>query len=191
MSNLLVSFLLLSVVSFGQTQTGRRFPGKKPELASPDGRWVLQNVDRDQEPHHSIFLKDKTTGKTRKICDYGRSASVIWSPDSRHFALNDYAGSNYAEASIITVDETRPTIKLQDVILDKYGAATDWGHEYFGTVRWLDAQRVVIHDWGHKDEPPLGDSCVCYVYALGGSVRKCAHQPKGSDLEQLCWKTTP
>jgi len=187
-SILMMSFLLLSVVSF--SPTARRFPGNKSELTSPDRHWTLQNVDRDQEPHHSILLKDNTTGKTRKICDYNRSATVIWSPDSRHFALNDNAGSNYAEASIVAVDEAGPMIKLQDAILNKNNAA-EGGHEYFGAVRWLDARRLVIHNWGHNDEPPLGEHCVCYVYMLAGSLQKCADQPNGSDIEGLCRKTTP
>lgn len=193
---ILLLFLSLIPTAFF-AQTARKFPGTKSELASPDKRWVLQDIDRDQEPNHSIFLKDTTTGKTRKICDYERSASVVWSPDSRHFALNDYAGSNFSETSVLSVDETVPKIDVQDEILDQDERLREritlvgLGHDYFGVVRWLDAHRVVVHHWGHNDEPPLGDFCACYVYTLGGTVQKCAHEPKASDLEGLCSKTTP
>jgi len=188
---------LLAAATASFSQTSRRFPGKKSEITSPDGRWVLQDVDRDQEPNHSIFLKSIATGKTRKVCDYGRGASIVWSPDSRRFAINDYAGSDFTETSILSVDETVPKIDVQDEIL-RYDRSlrervtlVGWGHDYFGVVRWLDAQKTVVHHWGHNDEPPLGDFCVCYVYILGVSVQKCAHQPKGLDLEELCDRSAP
>jgi hypothetical protein len=136
-------------------------------------------------------LKNNATREARKICEYGRHVSVLWSPDSRYFALNDYVGSNIAETFIISVDETVSRVDLQDRILSKYGAVTHGGHEYFGVARWLDVRRVVIHDWGHDDEPPSRDFCVCYVYTLGAYVQKCAHQPRGSDLEEFCARTTP
>ena len=190
-TTVLLGFLLfLPGPLFGQT--ARRFPNGKSELASPDGRWILQNVDRDTEPHHSILLKDKTTGKTRKICDYERHASIIWSPDSRNFALNDYAGSDFATASIISVDEAASIIKLQDEIRKTRGTR-EGEHEYYGVVRWLDERRVMVHDWGHG-EPAPRDFCMCYVYTLDGSVRRCARQPEGKhlgELEDYCSHTTP
>ena len=85
--NLLI-FVLLSTLSYAQINYAR-FPGKRSELPSPDGHYVLVNVDSDREPYHSIILKEKSTSTTRKISDYGRSATVVWAPDSRHFALND------------------------------------------------------------------------------------------------------
>lgn len=155
-SILITLLLLLAVASFSQTG---RFPGKKSELTSSDGRWVLQDVNRNQGPKHSIFLKDRTGRKTRKICDYERSVGLVWSPDSRRFAMNDYAGSNYTEVGIYSVDESAPKIDLQKEILDQDKRLRErvklvgFGHDYFGVARWLDAQRVVVHDWGHNDEP--------------------------------------
>jgi hypothetical protein len=119
----------------------------------------------------------------------------VWSPDSRHFALNDYGGSDFTETAILSVDETVPKIDVQDEILrqDERERVTlvGFGRDYFGVARWLDARRVVVHHWGHNDEPPLGSFCVCYVYVLGGSVQKCLRQPRGSELEDLCGRTMP
>jgi hypothetical protein len=192
---ILAGLALVATPSLGQVY--RRFPGTKSELVSPDGRYILQSVDHDEEPYHSIVLKNETSGKTRKICDYERRVSVVWSADSSHFALNNYAGSDYTETNILAVDETVPKIDVQneilrhDRLLRERVTLVGWGHDYFGVVRWLDPERVVVHHWGHNDDPPLGDFCVCYVYRLGGSVRKCLHQPRASYLEGLCWKTTP
>jgi hypothetical protein len=191
---LVVSLVLSSAVaSFAQSE--RSFPGKKSELISRDGRWMLQNVDRDQEPYHSILLKDNTSGKSRKVCDYSRSVRVLWAPDSRHFALNDYAGSNFTETTIVSVDETAPTIDVQAAILHSNGGLRESvtlvrsGHDYFGVTRWLDKHRAVVHHWGHSDVPPLRAFCECYVYTLDGSVEKCAHHVK--EAEELCDTVTP
>jgi len=191
---LVVALVLFSAVaSFGQS--ARSFPGKKSELISPDGRWMLQNVDRDQEPYHSILLKDNTSGKRRKVCDYGRSVRVIWAPDSRRFALNDYAGSNFTKTTIVSVDETVPTIDVQAAILHSNVSQSESvtlvgsGHDYFGVTRWLDKHRAVVHHWGHSDVPPLRAFCECYLYTLDGSVEKCAH--KVQDAQELCDTVTP
>jgi len=181
-----MSFLLLSVVSF--SQTSRRFPGKKSELTSPDGRWVLQDVHRDQGPNHSIFLKDRTSGKTRKICDYERGVGLVWSPDSRRFALNDYGGSDYTETNIFSIDDAVSKIDVQKEIQDKSDVKLGGDHEYFGVAYWVDKRRVVVHHWGYGNGDPV--YCECYVYTLNGSVRRCAQQPNPVD-DDFCERTTP
>jgi hypothetical protein len=193
-------FLIVTAVVFAcqsSAQTSARFPGSKSHLVSPDGHYVIHNVDREQEPQHAIFLKDKTTGSSRKVYEYGRGASVVWSPDSRHFAINDHAGSDYTETSIFSVNELDQKIDAQDAIfrfdkrMQNRVTLVGWGHDYFGVVRWLDAERVMVRHWGHNDEPPLGSFCDCYIVTLQGSVAKCAHQPKSDDPEGICRNTTP
>src|SRR2546423_7329772 len=87
-------FILLSLSAICQTNYAK-FPGRRSELPSPDGRYTLVNVDNGRQNFHSISLKEKSTGTVRKITDYGRSAAVVWAPNSKRFALNDYAGSDY------------------------------------------------------------------------------------------------
>jgi hypothetical protein len=186
MSILIAFLLLLPVASF--SQTARRFPGKKSELTSPDGRWTLQDVHADQKAHHSILLKNNTTGKTRKLSDYERSVGVVWSPDSRHFALNDYAGSDFTETTILSVNETVPNIDVQKEVNRKRKVTMGGDHEYFGVAYWVDEHRVVIHHWGYGNGDPI--YCECYVYTLNGSVRNCTRQPNSSDIDS-CERTTP
>jgi len=182
-------FMLLSTVSQPQTSYSK-FPGPSQGI-SPDGRYVLLSVENEREPYHSILLKDKNTRKMRKIYDYGRSASVVWAPDSRHFALNDYAGSNLAETYIIAVDETEPRIDLQEEIARHQRVGPTAGdHEYFGVSRWLDERKVVVHHWGHGGSPTKA-FCMCYIYTLNGSVEKCTRQPQASNPEQQCAEITP
>jgi hypothetical protein len=195
-SILLMFLLAATTASFSQSST--RFPGKKSELTSPDGRWVLQDVDRDQEPNHSIFLKDRTNGKTRKICDYERGVGLVWSTDSRHFALNNYAGSDFTETSILSVDERTPAIDVQDGILRhdirlrERVTLVGWDHDYFGVARWLDKEHVVVHHWGHATDLNSTSRifCECYIYALNGEAQKCDRQPKHPEGD-FCETSTP
>lgn len=186
--NLLI-FVLLSTLSYAQTNYAR-FPGKRSELSSPDGHYVLVNVDSDREPYHSIILKEKSTSTMRKISDYGRSATVVWAPDSRHFALNDYAGSDFTSTHIIAVDESVPRIDLQKELLAHVRRLAGGDHEYFGVVRWLDNRHVIVNHWSHGESQPRA-FCECYVYTLNGSVGKCAKQPRSSDPEQRCQELAP
>jgi len=183
----LLVVVLLSSISYSQTNPAR-FPGRRSDVFSPDRRYVLRNVNNSQEPYHSIFLSDKRTGKKRKVYDYGRGAAVVWAPDSRRFAVNDYAGSDFTNTYIFAADEMARPIDVQKEIYDEADDLVGGHHEYFGVARWLDNQRVIVHHWGHGDE---GMFCQCYIYTLNGPVQKCARQPKSSDPEQRCEDTTP
>jgi hypothetical protein len=187
--------LILGVVAVvvipSLAQVSRNFPGPKSELTSPNGRYVIQNVDHNEEYKHFLFLKDKATGTSRQVYEYGRSASVVWSPDSLHLAINDYAGSNVAETYIFSIDETVPKINVRDELVHKGKVVPPGGHDYFGVARWLDGQRVVVHFWGHSDDSSARAICQCYIYTLGGPVVRCAHQPNGNDPEELCGSITP
>ena len=169
------------------SQVSRNFPNKKSEITSPDGRYLVQDVDHNQE-YRVLFLKDKTTGKTRQVYEYTRGASVIWSPDSRHFVVDDSAGSDYTETRILSVDETVPKIDVQKEILDKRKDVPGGHHEYFYVAYWIDSRRVLVYHWGYGGEDPNG-FCECYVYRLNGRVYKCARQPKDSD--SACERAIP
>jgi hypothetical protein len=181
------AFVLVALfVLAAQAQTFRNFPGRKSDLTSPSGRYVIQNVERDEGRPFVLSVKDKTTHKSRTVYQYGRCASVLWSPDSRHFAIADAASSDYTQTKIIPVDESAPEIDVQKEILDKVNSVPDGHHEYFYVAYWIDSRRTVIYHWGYGGELPDG-FCECYVYRLNGPVRRCARQPKDSD--RVCSQT--
>jgi hypothetical protein len=131
---------LVLVSTFAHSQSlYAKFPGKPSALPSPDGRYVLRNVDspKGPGPYHTIYLEDRHTGKKRKVYEYERSASVVWAPDSRRFAVNDYLGSNVSEAYIYSVDGRVSRIDVQDEIVRKVGSFRhyQWDHDYFGVFR--------------------------------------------------------
>jgi len=77
------------------------FPSSSNALSSPDGQYVLKNVDSDfDEPAHSIYLVDVRTGHQRLLYSYGRWVNAVWSPSSRAVAINDF----YA------ADDSRPLL---------------------------------------------------------------------------------
>jgi len=184
--NLYIMSLIVVLAVPALSQVSRTFPDKKSEITSPDGRYLLQDVDHNQE-YRVLFLKSMTTGKARQIYKYTRNASVVWSPDSRHFAIDDAAGSDYTETKILSVDETVPEIDVQQEIRDKMDVPSGH-HEYFYVAYWIDARRVVVYHWGYGGEDPNG-FCECYVYRLNGRVYKCARQPKDSD--SVCERAIP
>ena len=176
---ILGALALMSIPSFAQISMC-----PKSELSSRDGRYVLQNIDRDEEPKHSILLKDKTTGKTRTVYDYLSRAVVPWSPDSTHCAIDNT--SRRQVAYIFAVDETAPKIDVQVELLQKANVVPTPGHEQFGVARWLDPERIAILNWGYTADTLRKAFCQCYVYTLNRTVRKCSKRPKDSDLELLC-----
>lgn len=186
-------FCLIATLSYGQ-QAYRRWPGGRSELVSPDGRYVLLNVNNDHEPHHSIFLKDKSSGTQTKMYEYDRSATVLWAPDGKHFALNDYGGSDFAETYIIALDGSRIDVSkhISDYVPAKPSHRNfSWDHAYFAVSRWIDSRRAIVNFWGHGADPRPNSGCVCYVYSLDNGVKECVKQPRSSDLEGYCGRITP
>ena len=70
------------------------FPEQK-ELPSPDGQYVIRSVDWHPAAQqfsgmfHSLFLEERVTGRSRKLCDYVRRVAVAWSGGNR-IIVTDY-----------------------------------------------------------------------------------------------------
>jgi hypothetical protein len=83
------------------------FPGSPNSVRAPNRLHSIKNVDRDQEPNHSLLLRDEKTGLERKVLDYGRHVDVMWAPDSKSFFVNDYAGSSESNCQIFSVEDLK------------------------------------------------------------------------------------
>lgn len=183
----LLILALLQVLTYAQANYAR-FPSAKSQAPSPDGRYVVVNIDNQRQPYHSIILEEKGTGRTRKIADYERSVAVLWAPSSGLLALNEYSGSDSTSTYIIPLDESLPKIDVQKEIVSKAKHIAHGDHEYFGVMRWVDDRRVIVNHWGHGESEQ--GFCECYIYTLNGSVRRCAIE-HSSDPEERCQKLTP
>ena len=85
-------------------------PAPPPPTRSPDGNWDVA-ID-----NHNIVLRDIKSGSTTKVSTDGTGSSfyqahtVLWSPDSRHFAIRLHTP---AKQRFVTIVESSPTDQLQ------------------------------------------------------------------------------
>jgi hypothetical protein len=148
------------------------FPGNTSELYSPNGLYIIKNVDQPlsngtQWNHNLLF---KTKGQKEQIilnphnrvlsnvpgaCSYDRTVDILWSPDSSAFAFNDWIGSNVASAYLYRVHDLSHPIDLGDTV---YGAVkgkrdqlaiSKSDHIYSFANRWISPTVLEIKETGH------------------------------------------
>lgn len=175
--------VLALLASSASPQMARFFPGPKSGYASPDGHFVLQNVDREKQSLHSIQLLDEASGKTRNVYDYISQVAVTWAPDARHFGIGDLSRLHVA---YIYRNEQTPRIDLRRELQQKANIDAANGDNQFDLARWLDPENVAVLSWRYAKERPQRVSCHCYVYALNGAVETCSQRSEAQDLEPLC-----
>lgn len=153
------------------------FPGPQAQLQSPDGRYVVENVDSDKEPHHTLRLKNTETGAVRTLCNYPRHVTVLWSPDGKKLAVNDYAGSDFSKILIFSADQDSPAQDVGAELLQSLKdspdrrSLADNHHVYFAVSSWEGNDAVKLKVWGHGEVDPKGFSRL-YQYTLGGSFQR-------------------
>lgn len=160
-----------TVVLAGDVPTG--FPGKVSQVASPDGRFVLRNVDYDQEPYHVLYLGDVRRKTEEKLLAYGRVASALWSPDGRALLVNDYGGSDYSNCLVFLFGDGRTRIDVQAKLREQLGGDQTLfrnHHVYIEGVTWLGRSTVEVKVSGYGDVDPKGFTRF-YEYPLGGRFR--------------------
>jgi hypothetical protein len=153
------------------------FPGPRAAAISPDGRYAVENVDSDKEPHHTLMLRNLETGTVRLLYSYPRHVSVLWSPNGQKLAVNDYAGSNFSKSLIFFVDQRGSAVdvraKLFEFLKDAGArrAVSGNDHVYVVVLGWRgnDAVKVRVRGYGNVD--PKGFTQF-YWYTLGGSLQR-------------------
>jgi len=128
---------------------------------SPNAQSAIVGVDSDTEPYHTVFLEDIRLKTRRKLFNYGRHIDLLWNPDSKSFALTDYAGSDYSRCTIIFVDESVPTIQLWDELVnsvtgDERSALLKNHHVYIAAAEWIDPDRLKVKVWGYGEANSSG-----------------------------------
>ena len=158
------------------------FP-KASQLRSPDGRYVIQNENRDAAPSdmvgtfHSLWLVESATQRSRKLCDYVGLAAVAWS-DSGSLIITQYVGKQTSRALVfpnavsddpILLDkstltrlvpvELRPTLREND-------------HIFVEGAR-VEAETLYLRVWGRGLHDPRGFHWDCR-YGLNDGAIACA-----------------
>lgn len=183
--------LFCSTVANGRSCIFQLYPDGQP-CTSPNGRYTIENLNRTEEPHHILMLKDNGNNTVRKLYSYDREASIVWSPDSQKLLLNDYAGSDYTLNYILYVNEQRPVVDLKQALVQNMAkkerrSATNNDHFYVSGLEWIEDSKVKLIAWGHGSQNPNG-FCRCYIYVMTGGVTRCKnfHLKKAADAEDHC-----
>jgi hypothetical protein len=83
-----------------------RFP-KAGQLLSPDGRFVVRNVEREgsvgefEGTFRALWLNEVATARSRKLCDYVGVAAVAW-PGTDLLVGTQYVGRKASRALVFS-----------------------------------------------------------------------------------------
>ena len=166
----LAALVLLSV-TFCPATISAKPPGADgnasfPEVSdswSPDGRFVLKNVDypRDPQSLHSILLTDMQTGERGVLYSYPRKVDLLWSPASDALAINDWDANDAAQCIVFRLVPRRERIDLdQDLAKSRPSgrekklvtARRDYDRNCVRIIRWLDAKTLLLDPEGHRPD---------------------------------------
>ena len=183
--------LLMAVPAEGQTPgcvpNGR---SAGPTVSSPDGRYEVLKVfcsSQANERELALVLRNVQSGERRTLHTYDRDAGVTWSPDSRWIAISDFAGSDYTNNVVVSIDQGTPSIDLKQRLLESKpkGRILKSDHLYLSASEWKSENEIQIIAWGH-DSGRKRAFCRCFLVSLGGSIRECYLPVTGDDPEGYC-----
>jgi len=164
----------------------------RPSVTSPDGRYQVLNVfcsDQTNGRELALVLRHVKSDKRRTLYTFERDATVVWSPNSRWVAINDYAGSDYTNNIVFSVDQSTPPIDLKKLLLQAKPRQDilESDHLYLSASEWKSEKEIKLVAWGHDSERKIG-FCRCFLISLGGSAWQCRLSVVGDDPEGYCDK---
>ncbi len=156
------------------------FPGPKCGVTSPDGRYIVLNVDSQMDAetrylgeNHALYLLDLKTPTVKRIHPYGRSVSVLWSPRGSALLINDRVGSDSSTVLLVVVGRGAQKIDIGQQLKKKARERSIVAnhHVYIEGVEWLaeNAMKVKVHGYGDLD--PNGFE-LWYEYMVGGAFKR-------------------
>ncbi len=159
-----------------------------PSVLSPDHRYEIENVVCSKATNErALVLHNVNSGVRRTLYTYTRDATVLWSPDSHYVAINDYAGSDYTNNLVYSVDQTEPPIDLQKQLdrgLPEHGREIpEADHLYMSVIKWRSGEQLEFLVWGHGGGKGF---CRCYLLSLTGKVGHCQLRIPKSNPEDYC-----
>ncbi len=154
------------------------FPGAQSKVNSPDGHYVIENLDNDEEqPAHTLTVLDTRNHSSTIIYRYSRHVDVLWSPTSKAVVVNDYEGSNSSHPVVFEPPWSAATSvdlreKLVDLLRAKGGSKIILGndHSYLLAQQWLNGKELVCELTAYGGANPKALS-KRYVYTIGEGFR--------------------
>ncbi|WP_333642339.1 hypothetical protein [Mesotoga prima] len=139
------------------------FSREAVKLYSPDRAFVVENIVRPIETGNRLFLRNAIDSKGILICVYLRSVDVLWSKDSKAFAVNDWGGSNFAEAYLyrkagehfaLSPLNIRDALLSSDLDAEANKLISNDDHNYVFIEKWDGSDRLIVRATGHFYEAP-------------------------------------
>ncbi len=160
------------------------FP-KAGQLISPDGRWVVRNVDPATASSdftgtfHSLWLLELPTGGSRKLCDYLGIAAVAWSGNDT-LIVTQYFGRKSSRVVVFSVNDTDtsdvldlPTL-IRLVPLEQRAPLRENDHIFIEGSR-AEARTLYLKVWGYAKQASSGFRWRC-EYSLRDEKIACADE---------------
>jgi hypothetical protein len=149
--------------------------GPITRLASPNGSLILYGVPFQKEVNErpQLWLEDARTHQRQKLLDISDGVSAGWSPDGTKFYVQDHSSSSSTESYIYDARSLKRVdlgvlIRTSDSSISLFAS----GHMYFDMERWESPETVIVHFYGHTDEPPVVCFDLRYRVNLSGTTTK-------------------
>jgi hypothetical protein len=159
--------------------------GPITRLASPDGLLILYGVPFQKGVNEGpqLWLEDVRTNQRQKLMDISDGVSAGWSPDGTKFYVQDHSSSSSTESYIYDARSLKRVdlgalIRKSDSSINRFAS----GHAYFDMERWESPETVIVHFYGHTDEPPVVCFDLRYRIKFSGTTTKLEQHvfPPGS-----------
>lgn len=177
---------LLSVASVeASTAQFAVFP-KANELLSPDGRFAVRSIDRQGSASdilgtfHSLWLFERSTGRSRKLCDYVGVVAAGWSSNSDWLVVTEYVGKRTSRAEAFSTTELDDAILVDTATLTRLvpvelrPALRENDHVFVEGSR-VEKETFYLAVWGYGQHDQNGFRWGC-EYALRGGTVSCAEE---------------
>jgi hypothetical protein len=178
--------ILLAVAAIVAVGTVSGFAGpfvlfpKAEELRSPNGRFVVRNVER-QGPttefvgvYHSLWLVEVATNRSRKLCNYLGVAAVAWS-NNDFVIITEYVTKKTSRAFVFPVSETgeavvfdKPTL-LRILPAETRITMEESDHVFVEASR-IEGGTLFLRVWGYGPRDRKGFRWSCSYELRGGRI---------------------
>jgi hypothetical protein len=177
------AFLLVAQADAQQFTT---FPDR-PELRSPDGRFLIRSVDHAAGPSdfsgvfRSLILEERPSGRSWALYNYVGRVAVAWSGNG-FVIVTDYVSKRTSRALIFAIDSRVDPFTVDQVTLDKVQLARLVSAEQnvhllandhvFVEVTRVGGDALILRVWGYGAHDPKGFRSSCQ-YDLRAGTAAC------------------
>lgn len=146
--------IIVLLASYGARAGVVRFPGIAHQSMSPDGKYILLNIDHDRPPYHTLNLRNQINGSESEILSYSRHIEISWAQNSRVYFINNYSNSDISDCIVrdvyagLQVGSFRNILIREGIISRRVSA----GHLYISCLRWLNPGRISLLIRGYNSE---------------------------------------